>query len=133
MKSIYSLAPVNATAARVVSSGQHYEPSKVITNLDTDLPIKTRPVTATLLKDPNFTDLTGIMFGRFTVIGLEANSNGGLWVVRCQCGRYATRRSKAIRNKNNIVDRCEHCRHLAHKKRNELWRRTGISKDACEF
>lgn len=53
-------------------------------------------------------DLTGITFGRFTVIGLSSELPGR-WVVKCGCGGFETRRAAAIKNPNNSHDSCRAC------------------------
>lgn len=40
---------------------------------------------------------------------------------------------KAVLNPENAQDRCEHCRHLAFLKREEIWRRDGRDVDVREF
>lgn len=48
---------------------------------------------------PGEEDLTGKKFGRLTVLGILADSPAGgrRWVLRCVCGDYEARASKAIR------------------------------------
>lgn len=97
MKDIHARRAVDRTAARVTSSGEHYEPVVGKGNAhDSDLPIATAPVPA------NVKDLTGTKLGRLTVIGYHSVTryNGARknkhvrrkWVVRCDCGRYSIRR-----------------------------------------
>lgn len=108
--------PVDALAARVVAPGIHWDPKKKIIQRHWDAPPSMRPIPRGV---PN---LVGVKFGRLTVVGLftEAASNGtgakgiALWVVRCSCGSYETRRGKSVRNPNNSVDACDKCRHLLH-------------------
>lgn len=132
MKDLHARKPVNKTAATVTSRGVHYDPDKIVQTNDSDLPIATRPFTKEELKQKSFVDLTGRRVGRFSVIG-AARDFKGRWVVRCDCGTYSTRRAKSIKNPENVQDRCEHCRHLAFLKRNELWRRTGKHYDIRDF
>lgn len=68
----------------------------------------------------NETCLTGTKFGRFTVVGKLVNKR---WQVRCSCGNYSARKSKAIRNPSNNNDCCEVCRELLYLRRNEAHRR----------
>ena len=124
MKDIHARIPIDRISARAISAGVAYKPQKTIRNLDTDLPIKTREPTQTERRSNGFVDLSGQRVGRFTVIGMASQINA-MWVVRCDCGRYATRTSKAIKNPNNSSDCCEHCRHLFFLKRDERFRRTG--------
>ena len=61
-------------------------------------------------------DLTNVRFGKFVVIGFltkRRKKNGTdkkIWLVKCDCGRYETRRSKAILNPKNSNDKCKVCR-----------------------
>jgi hypothetical protein len=124
--------PINKTAAMVTSKGYEYKPCKKIETQDTHLPIPIRMPSQEILSLPTFKSLTGYKFGRFTVLGIAEEIGRG-WVVRCQCGTYTTRRSKAILNPNNRQDRCEQCRHLAFLKREDKWRRTGVDQDINDF
>ena len=126
LQDIYARAPVNSTAARVTSEGYKYKPCKVVVTNDSELPIATMPITEDFRKNPSFVDLTGKVFGRFVVLG-RARDYAGHWVVKCRCGRYSTRRSKAINNPNNNGDRCAHCLHLAHLKRHSDWKTYGVN------
>jgi hypothetical protein len=128
---IHARVPVDRVAARVVMfKGETFTPDKKIVTNDSETPIAIRK---TLYRsDPNFEDLTGRRFGRFVVIGL-ARDLKGKWVVRCVCSRYSTRCKKAILNKENAQDRCEHCRHLAFLKKEDIWRRTGKDVDIRDF
>lgn len=132
MKDIHARRPINKTAAIVTSCGVHYEPNKIVQTNDSDLPIATRPITKAELKQKCFVDLTRFRVGRLLVIG-AARDFKGRWVVRCDCGKYSTRRAKSIKNPENAQDRCEHCRHLAFLKRNEQWRRTDKNCDIRDF
>lgn len=117
---VMSSAPVDSTAAKVMSKGVEYTPDVQLRN-DSPVPIPTRPLPENMRPGE---DLTGIVFGRFTVLGMALGVLG-TWVVRCTCGIYTLRRRRAISNPNNNQDRCEACRHLASMKRSEVWRRTG--------
>jgi hypothetical protein len=120
------MQPINKTAALVLSSGVNYVSPKVIQNADRQTPIETRPLPKGVI------NLTGLVVGRLTVIGLSKESKG-CWVVRCACGIFTLRRAKALKNARNHWDRCEECRHLAYLKRTEHWRRTGKNKPICDF
>jgi hypothetical protein len=39
----------------------------------------------------------------------KKGNNGALWIVRCVCGKYETRKSKAIKNILNAHDHCSYC------------------------
>lgn len=125
---IYARVPVDRVAARVVAPGQEYVPDKKVVNHDSDLPLSIRPFNKAEVKAQGFIDLRAHRFGRFIVLGISAEHQGR-WVVRCACGRYSTRTTKAIKNPRNSEDRCEHCRHLAFLKREEYYRRHGKDKD----
>lgn len=118
--------PVNQAAARVMGRGVHYEPDKVIAQRHWTAPPATTAPTAAMLVNPCFVNLSGVTFGRFKVIGLLPKSNPkgkALWLVRCACGDYESRGSKAICNPENRGDRCDKCRHLAQLKRREVYLR----------
>ncbi len=104
--------PADIVAARVVwFTGTRYSPTnKTFACVHSSTPLPTRDL-------PRGTvDLRGIHFGRFTVVGLSSqlrpsnSSRGAAWVVRCNCGNFAHRTAKAIRNPNNSTDSCEECR-----------------------
>ena len=62
---------------------------------------------------PGAPNLTGSRFGRFLVVGWSRDYKTS-WVVKCDCGIYTTRRTKAITNHANSEDRCERCRRFAY-------------------
>lgn len=133
MDDLHARAPVDRVAVRVVLlAGEHFDPNKKVLTNDSETPLATRFPTKGEALNPEFADLTGRRFGRFVVVGI-ARDFCPQWVVRCACGRYSTRKAKAIRNPENTQDRCEHCRHLAFLKREEVWRRTGKAADIREF
>jgi hypothetical protein len=100
--------PLNGTAARVTSKGFQYKPDKKINAAHWREPPPTK-------KFPSLSknDLTGIKFGRFTVVGYLRDMRKR-WLVRCVCGAFESRTAKAIRNPKNEEDRCQICRHTAH-------------------
>ena len=70
-------------------------------------------------RGPKKHDITGKKFGRMVVVGYfgrgsghKQNKSGCLWVVRCGCGRFELKRTKAIKNKKNGFDCCDACRKL---------------------
>lgn len=71
-------------------------------------PLSLEPL-ATKLPPADGEDLTGRQVGELTVVGY-ARHYPRSWVVRCGCGVYTTRSSKAIRNPANSGDKCDHCR-----------------------
>ena len=129
-----ALSPVNKTAALVVSKGIHYEMNCKIQTPEFIGPPKMIP-RHLLPKTPSFIDLTGRQKGRLKVIGLMAEEKGK-WVVRCVCGTYTIRSSKAIlsieTNPNAMFDACRECMHFAQMKRHEVYRRTGKDLDISE-
>jgi hypothetical protein len=68
---------------------------------------------------PNF---IGHRLGSLVVKGLLDKSEVGggkraAWVVRCDCGMWETRSSKALREANEPNDCCVHCRTVLERKR----------------
>lgn len=123
IEKVVTSVPVDSTAARVTSRGVRYESSKKITQRHWDTaPPHTLPKL-------NAKDLlmVGYRFGRMTVVGkLEhVNNKGALWLVRCDCSHFESRRTKAIRNPRNVGDCCDRCRQLIYAKRTQHWRSTG--------
>lgn len=109
--------PLDRVAARVVMKGEP-DPRR---NRNADMLHSVTPMAVRAPKraermNPSFSDLTGVKFGRFQVIGIAdttASSHGAmLWVCRCACGDYELRRAKAIRNPQNIDDCCVMCRQV---------------------
>lgn len=102
-----TVAPINRMAAQVIKGGVHYEETVHRGTLLTDDLPSTRPYPACSKPEDN---LTGLIFGRFTVIGLSDVC--ATWVVRCSCGKYTTRRAKslkaAIAGPNQMCQRCDH-------------------------
>lgn len=104
--------PVNRMAARVISTGTHYDERAYTASITSDEPLATRAYPATA--DPSH-DLTGQVFGRLTAIGLSPTYP--TWVVRCACGKYTTRRAKALKSaagRSNLM--CSRCDHMEQKK-----------------
>jgi hypothetical protein len=106
---IFSSAPLNKTAGSVTSKGQAYTPDFVSPRAHWDAPPPCMPVPRSAL------NITGFTCGRLTVIGLIGRGGTGArtasWLVRCVCGTYEARTSKAIRNPANAHDRCQFCGH----------------------
>jgi hypothetical protein len=126
---INATIPIDRVAFRVTRPGEGYIPKKIIQTNDSDIPIPTRSKLPHNLEN----DLSGYRFGRFIVIGFASGGLKGSWVVRCDCGVYSTRKTRAVLNPLNTQDRCEHCRHLAFLKREEAYRRTGKDADINEY
>lgn len=100
--------PVDGLARRVTAPGPAITTTKRIQTMDSPTPLPTRRPTAAERSQPDWRDLTGLGRGRLTVVG-QHQTIPGLWVVRCACGIWTCRRSRALKNPNND-DRCETCR-----------------------
>lgn len=140
--------PINRTAANVIKRGINFEYDGRTYQRHHPHKIRTRQVP----KDTK--DLTGTKYGRFTVIGLyDANEKdrqtkvyllpqGGvhvnikkngrremaqrsIWVVRCCCGNYETRRTKAINKIKEVQDRCRECAYIRSLKIRDFMKRMG--------
>ena len=131
---IGALKPVDRTAALVVSRGIHYEMSSKNNQVEYVGPPKMVsqkdfPRTST------FIDLTGRSKGWLKVLGMM-QGGGGRWVVRCVCGTYTTRSAKSIKSAEIKLaanfDACRECMHIAHMKREEIYRRTGKDVNISE-
>jgi hypothetical protein len=130
MKEIARRRPIDRTAARVTSAGpKGYESSKQILQVcsPTALPLRPFPRRA----PSSCRNLAGIVRGRLTVIGLWAEnpSHHALWVCRCVCGYYVTRRARALTNPRNDKDRCDRCRELVYLRRTSQYIATGQNFD----
>lgn len=90
--------PINATAA--MATAEAVTEREEIKFPPGFLHWRERPLIRAFAANPQdntHRDLAGTKFGRFTVIGLLADSGAGQWVCRCTCGDYEVRRSKAIK------------------------------------
>lgn len=130
MDEIASRAPVDKTAALVVSKGFTYVPNIKNNQRHWEIcppDIKRELPPGMLKKD----FLVGCKFGRFVVVGLYTKKNRryALWVCRCACGHYETRTAKAIRNESNAEDSCEFCKHLNHLKQRGKYRNQRSKSD----
>lgn len=114
---------VDVTSALVVSRGEHHHNAPRVVNQHLEFLPRLR-------KPPKIAPkLTGVRFGRFTVVGMHGTIRG-VWVVRCACGDYEVRTAKAIRNPNNFGDRCTLCRNAAFQKKDYEYRVHGREVDA---
>ena len=116
--------PVDRLAARQIRGGINYVSTKKITQVHSDAPMVCKPVPR------DVQDFTRTRRGRLTVWGYldkaTTKGHGPLWLVRCDCGQYETRRAKAFRGTNATQpDGCQQCRQLAYLRRAEHFRRTG--------
>jgi len=113
---IYPHHPVDNLASRVIKKGStfDYVPATDTRVLDA-VPVSSRAIP----QNPQFVDLTGVKFGRLTVLSYAgaSRSKGALWNVRCVCGAYEQRRAKFL--KTGIADDalCSEChRHRENRK-----------------
>ena len=123
---IYDLGGVaiNTTAANAIKGGFSHEVK--IDPYDSIAPIKIGT------RSPDVPNVIGVQFGRFRVLGStgrKAGKGGATWVVRCSCGTYSVRTTKAIRNPKNSKDACGRCRHIAFVKASYVFHKTG--KNVC--
>lgn len=109
--------PVNKNAARILSSGTHYEPKQTTHQRHSRAPFPMRPVTDVMRADPCFADLTGSKFGQLLVVGLldkgaigQSKNATSQWVVRCVCSSYETRSKKALLAMEPSDMKCFWCR-----------------------
>lgn len=114
--------PVDITAAKVISRGTHYKPLGKFVGFHADLcpPLKSAYEMRQLDKQH---DLTRRKFGRFTVVGMS-RLVAARWVVRCVCGQYEMRSSRAAKNPENQEDCCEACRKPIQAHRSHLYRQS---------
>lgn len=117
---ILTSQPVNRLAARQLSRGIEWQPDhKGNPHARTwDIP---PPVQKRLPEGGTFKDQTGKQFGRLTVIGYLGKLNAkkkAVWLVRCACGFYETRGSRAI-DAADPNAACEKCRYLERVKRGQ--------------
>lgn len=62
-------------------------------------------------------DLTGMKFGHFTVIGCSEYEAGTFtnrvkWVVKCVCGRYELRGTRALKTRGSRNPKCNECNRI---------------------
>jgi hypothetical protein len=117
--------PINASAARVVSSGENFEYRPLASEICSDLPLPLIDLPET------FEDLTGFKLGRLTVVGFFSIKKNR-WACRCVCGRYCVRLARAIKNPAPDAA-CAQCYLQAVSKRHEFLRRTGKEKPTRDF
>lgn len=129
---ILTSVPIDKTAARQLSKGEHWEPDVKITQRHWDTPPKLRK------KYKGSHSLIGVRSGRLTVVGYfgrKQSPNGKtkgaqsqLWLVKCDCGDFETRTGKALKKKKSGQDRCENCQYFERMKRREYFLANGINK-----
>lgn len=115
--------PVNATAARVVSGGVHYEPSRCdpeSVRLEAPIPCKSYPIDGlkpiiragqVVAGARQYRNFTGKVYGDITIIGYLGGKRGKeIWLGKCACGYYVKRRDKTLRRKTEgAFDYCSDC------------------------
>jgi hypothetical protein len=126
---IAASSPLDSTAASVTSESRDTPQERVYSRLHWKAPPFTRKSTHSETSNPEYEDFTGCTFGRLTVLGIHAlsTSNKQVWVVRCACGDYETRRAKAIR-KADPRDACEDCARLEYLRTRETQKAAGAIK-----
>lgn len=113
---IFSASPINRTAGLVTAGSQHQwqpqpklPPGKMLLeNPPETIPPHQYPQT------PEFDDLRGHKFGRFTIVGYLGKPNPkkkARWLARCVCGHYEAFSAAAI--KGNVIDDvcCANCKY----------------------
>lgn len=70
----------------------------------------------TIKVSPFQENLIGYGFGRFRVVGKygRRKKTGSIWLVKCDCGDYEVRTTKAIKNPKNTEDKCAICRDIVY-------------------
>ena len=114
---IYSSVPVNKLAG-IVTGIQPNDDIKGGNYTKQVYMSKAMPETIPFISKRHWLNLTGLTFGKLTVIGLFAKQNPKKklkWVVQCKCGYYTTRTSQTIRRKikNNVYDECHRCQYIS--------------------
>lgn len=121
---VLASAPNGAVAGRVTGKGEHWTPARAMPPglIHSASPLALRPYRSS---GGSLEDLRGQRIGRFTVVGLfddPVPSHGARWVVRCVCGDYEVRKTKALRAMRSnprdeslgaSADRCHNCQELA--------------------
>lgn len=109
------LSPVNSTAGRVTSKGEHWRP-RVGRAVIAHAPLPVMPITNQMRMSGDFADLTGRRVGRLTVIGYGGksgkNAGGARWVCRCDCGTYTYRYKKTIATPSGAFIGCAECERM---------------------
>lgn len=114
------LTPINRKASEL-NDGYTFESNKKVLTMDQENPIK-------CMKSP----IDGFKFGRFRVIGKyksKPSKKGALYVVRCACGMYTTRRKGTINKGADLDDCCERCSEVKYLKRKQEYLATGTNVD----
>jgi hypothetical protein len=110
---ILASTPVNTTAARQLSKGDHFEPN-IKDDGSRDYFKEILPMRPFVQKGDGRVDYTGHAWGRMRVIGLAVKKGSDKkprWMCRCVCGNYALRKEKTI--KAGTGDMCGECGYTA--------------------
>lgn len=107
--------PANKQAAMSLAKGEHFDEKLYVDVFDAPPQMRPIPKTSPI-------DLTGVRVGRLVVVGLLAerarstqvkNQRTARWVMRCDCGKYTIRKTRAIRApKSEEGLRCRCCGRL---------------------
>lgn len=124
---VLSSAPVNATVAGVTNSkGDTWEYRHKSGALRwEDAPPPTVPL------PDNSKIKIGHQQGRVRVVGAYARggNNGTVWLVRCACGAYETRRSKSLLKTKAEEDMCACCNKVQQLKRRHKFLNTKAGQE----
>lgn len=98
--------PINSTAKRVIQKGVDYEYIDSYLGYHDFLPEELKKITH---RPKGFIDFTGKKIGTFTVIGMckKKIKNNSQWLVKCNCGMYEKRMTKALKNQQHMT--CRSC------------------------
>lgn len=113
--------PVNRAAASIIRPGIRYEENFIsLGEILSEAPLPTIPYPRSARPED---DISGLKFGRFTVIGmadLPSRSSKASWVVRCACGRFCYRKKASLMGcAGSTAAMCRRCDHVESKKRGE--------------
>jgi hypothetical protein len=124
MKDIHARVPIDATAARVMQPGTHYEKQGAWSEELFDAPPAMRH---RMPNDPQALR-KGHVFGWLTVIGIAVRgASAARYVCRCRCGKYCLRSAKALKPvKDNTQFACSRCCHARQLRRRQTFKETGV-------
>lgn len=115
IEKILASVPQSKKDAVALSGGIHYDHDIGDKGRYSEFPLKTRSIHKCESGQKTFINLTGAKVGWLRVLGLFDDPlphRRALWVVRCVCGHYEVRTSRALNNPGNQDDKCYKCRHL---------------------
>jgi hypothetical protein len=83
------------------------------------------------------TNLTGVRRGSLVVVGLhkahDGRGEGTRWTVRCDCGAYDIRRTRTLKGRENLDDKCGFCAVREGQFRAEFFDKHGRKPDYYEM